>query len=357
MYKGVHCGCICARRFFFFFFLLLCFSFFNTYVLVQNVSVPKDLSDRIQIAVDKGLKYLLNSQSKSGKIGYTYYIGSSSLAGLAFFAAGYTPSSGKFGISIEKIARFLIKNQRKTGFITEYTNTSRFHGHSYALIFLTYVYSELRDDSLLLDRGVLRRAIRKAIAILEASQIKSGQDIGGFPYTPGEQMAENSTVVCCVSALRSAKDAGFKVKASVIRKGVEYIRRCANPDGSFSYNVSSRGGTPIMTVNGMMNLIFYGSWEDEKLIKKGFENVKPLYKKGDLFQGWDMEYYGTFYAALALYYLDEALWNEWFQRIATLLVNSQRVDGSWSSSTYGVATPFALLILQLPKKILPLFVK
>jgi hypothetical protein len=313
--------------------------------------------DKIQFAIDKGLKYLLKSQNqKTGQIGNTnYHVATTALGGLAMFAAGYTPYAGKFGMAIEKATQHILKNQRKNGYITEDTNSSWFHGHSYALIFLTYVYSELRNSSSLLDRDDLKQKIKKAVKILEDSQLSDG----GFPYSPGDNMAENSTVVCCVSALRSAKDAGFKVKEKVVKKGIDYIRKCANPDGSFAYNLGQRDDRPIMTVNGMMNLIFYGSWKDSDLIKKGFNKVKRLYETGDLFQGWDMEYYGTFYAALALYYTDEELWKKWFSAVSEKLISAQRDDGSWagSSSNYGIATQFALLILQIPKKLLPLFVK
>jgi prenyltransferase beta subunit len=330
-------------------FLLLCKCFLIAYLC------PDISEDKIQIAVDKGLKYLLKSQNqKTGQIGNSsYYIGSTALSGLAMFAAGYTPYSGKFGLAIEKAAHHILKNQRKNGYITEDTNQSRFHGHSYALIFLTYVYSELKNTSSLLDRDSLKQKIKKAIKVLEDFQLPDG----GFPYSPGENMSENSTVVCCVSALRSAKDAGFKVKEKVIKKGIEYIRKCANPDGSFAYNLGQRSAGPIMTVNGMMNLIFYGSWKDSDLIKKGFKNVKNLYETGELFQGWEMEYYGTFYAALALYYMDEELWKKWFAKVSEKLISAQREDGSWQANNYGVATQFALLILQIPKKLLPLFIK
>lgn len=325
---------------------------FSSNVNVMRGEVPQE---KIQIAIDKGLKFLLSAQRQSGEIGnFNYYIGVSALSGLAMFAAGYTPSSPKFGNAIEKIAKFLIKNQLRNGYIIEKTGQSRFHGHSYALIFLTYVYSELKGRSSTLDRDDLKARIIKAIKILENNQLPDG----GFPYSPGDNFAENSTVVCCVSALRSARDAGFKIKSSVIKKGNDYIRKCANPDGSFAYNLSSRPGGPVMTANGIVNLIFYGNWKkDENLIKKGFANLKPLYEQGDLLQGWDMEYYGTFYGALALYYLDEELWKKWFSKVAEKIINAQAPNGSWPGQQYGVATPFALLILQIPKKILPLFIR
>ncbi len=323
-------------------------------MLFCNITKTEVTPEKVQIAIDKGLKYLLKSQKASGEIGsYSYYIGVSALSGLAMFASGYTPYSGKFGISIEKIGRFLIKNQTRSGYIAEKTNMSRFHGHSYALIFLTYVYSELKNGNVLIDRDTLKPRIIKAIKILENNQLQDG----GFPYAPGDNFPENSTVVCCVSALRSARDAGFKVKTSVIKKGIEYIRKCANPDGSFCYNLQQRGAGPIMTANGIVNLIFYGSWKDSDVIKKGFNNLKTLYEGGDLFQGWDMEYYGTFYAALALYYTNEELWKKWYSKVSEKLVAEQQQDGSWPSRMYGVATPFAILTLQIPKKLLPMFVK
>ncbi|MFN7181970.1 MAG: prenyltransferase/squalene oxidase repeat-containing protein, partial [Planctomycetota bacterium] len=284
------------------------------------------ISDKVQIAIDKGLKYLLKSQKESGQIGSTsYYIGSSSLAGLAMFAGGYTPVAGKFGKAIEKLARFLMKKQYKSGFISEETNQSRFHGHSFALIFLSYVYSESKSHSSLIDKDEIKQKIIKAIRILEKSQLPDG----GFPYSPHENFAENSTVVCCVAALRSVRDAGFKVRSSVIKKGIEYIRKCANPDGSFAYNLEQRHSSVVLTVNGMMNLIFYGSWKDSDLIKKGFKNIKNLYESGDLFDPGQWEYYGTFFAALSLYYLDEELWNKWFPKISEKIVKAQRADGSW----------------------------
>jgi hypothetical protein len=68
-------------------------------------------------------------------------------------------------------------------------------------------------------------------------------------------------------------------------------------------------------------------------------------------------FYGHYYAAQAMYLAGGQWWREWWPRIRRELVDHQRFDGSWADPQWGqpLGTSMALIIMQMPKRYLPIF--
>ena len=99
---------------------------------------------------------------------------------------------------------------------------------------------------------------------------------------------------------------------------------------------------------------------DTSKYKKGIQNLMksaPFLGKsaaGD--SGWQSWwYYTAFYSSLAIYQHGGKEWKTWYPAIRSDLIKKQAADGSWPDSYGGIGTAFALLTLELPLRLLPIF--
>ena len=68
--------------------------------------------------------------------------------------------------------------------------------------------------------------------------------------------------------------------------------------------------------------------------------------------------YGHYYAAQAMYLSGSDLWSQWYPSIRDELLEAQQTEGFWrgqAGNEYGTA--MALIILQMPNRLLPIFQK
>lgn len=339
------------------------FILFNVYIFLEDKEQSKkaeevNISSEITIMIDKALEAMKNSQrSNSGAIGQNYEVASTSLAGLAFLAAGYQAGKGKYGSTVKKAIEYLLRQgiKNKNGYFCEDGCISRMHGHGFALTFLAYAYGDACTYKQV-DCDRYKNIMMKAIKLAEDAQSQNG----GWLYDPTPSGDENSVTACIVMGLRAAKEAGFRVKKKTIDKGAKYIEQCAQPDGSFSYNLSGGRGTATLTGAGISDLFFYGRHANflkkhKKIIERGIKFI--LDNKEDV-RKLPYGMYALFYTTLAMYWGGGEYWNQWYKYAIETIKAQKREDGTISGTSYGlVNTGFATLILLIPKKILPLFDK
>ncbi|MEK7449414.1 MAG: prenyltransferase/squalene oxidase repeat-containing protein [Planctomycetota bacterium] len=315
-----------------------------------------DITPELQATIDKGLVFLAQHQSKSGAWGSHYNVAVTSLAGLAFLAGGNLPGEGKYGDTVRNALNYIMRCATKAGYICEPgIASSRMHGHGFATWFLAEIYG-MSHHSAVVDAEEIKKVLRNAIKVIEESQSSEG----GWYYEPNRSGDEGSVTVCIVQALRAARNAGISVDKKVIDRGVDYLKRSANPDGSFKYSVSGGGGGSFaLTAGGVSSLCLYGMY-DLAETKKGLEFMMK-FKPGSS-QNWQGGYpfYSNFYATLATFLAGDEYWPQWFPPLRQYLIKNQAPNGSWTSSEpdqpdYGTA--FACLILQIPYRYLPLFQK
>ena len=101
------------------------------------------------------------------------------------------------------------------------------YGHGFATLFLGEVYGMTGDET-------VKEKLQKAVRLIEKTQNPEG----GWRYQPAPYDADISVTICQVMAPRAPRDAGIKVEKEVIDKAIEYVKRCQNPDGGFSYMAS-----------------------------------------------------------------------------------------------------------------------
>jgi hypothetical protein len=322
----------------------------------ENAPADAEITPALEEAVRRGFEYLRRQQKPDGSFGegrYGEHIGVSSLCAIAFMADGNVPGRGDFADCVQKGLDFVLSHSSETGLLVSDETHGPMYGHGFATLFLGEIYGMNSQD----DR--VRDALVRAVQLIVASQ----NDEGGWRYNPVPADADVSVTICQIMGLRSARNAGIKVPKSTIDDAIKYVRECQNPDGGFRYMRDSGGSLWPRTAAGIASLYYAGVYEDES-IARGLDYLrKTAFPRGgngaQLAAGFMQPhyFYGHYYAAQAMYLAGGEHWRAWWPAIREELIARQNPDGSWSDAQNGGAygTAMALIVLQMPKRYLPIF--
>jgi hypothetical protein len=350
------------------------------------------ITEDLKASVDKGLKYLAGLQDANGAFtkrgGQNVAIAVTSMSGLALLASGSTPDKGKYSVNIRKAMDYLLGCQdQNSGFFTGSNDGSRIHGHGYATLFLAQLYGSVQNEN---DKARLKQALQRAVKCISKGQTQ----FGGWGYMPTDlTWDEGSTTVCCIQALRAASDAGITVEIKTIQDAIQYMYKIAEKrnfmhDGethvgyTFKYSLSSGWNSnsyalcaaAVTTLNGIGVYSEGATWKEHDIGKVYKGGLRWLRYKFDDFIGrrksgqgsLDVShfYYAHFYACQAMWNApDEVYFDEYYPKMRDLLIEEQKRNpankGGWPSRSYGEAytTAYALMILQVPYQLLPLYAK
>ena len=200
----------------------------------------------------------------------------------------------------------------------------------------------------------LHNACLRAVRLIVSTQ----NDEGGWRYNPVPYDADVSVTICQIMALRSARNAGLEVPKDVIDKAVAYVRRCQNEDGGFRYQQQQPPSAWERSAASVASLQYAGVYDD-KAIRDGLGYVSRFGSPGRLGGGTRHYYYGHYYAVQAMYLAGGDWWQRWWPAVRDELLERQHEDGFWPDSQVGpqYGTAMALIILQMPKRYLPIFQK
>ena len=311
----------------------------------ETTKVFIEITPDLRRAVNRGLAYLVSVQADDGSFGERYgkHVGITALACMAFMADGQLPGRGKYGPGVEKGLDFILANARESGLIAS-LNTSHgpMYGHGFATLFLAEIHGASDDQR-------VREALVKAVRLIVATQ----NDQGGWRYQPVPQKADISVTICQIMALRAARNAGISVPKNTIDRSISYVRRCQNPsDGGFRYMINSGSSAFPRTAAGVASLFYAGVYNDPAL-EKGLAYL--MHSKHGAASGAHY-FYGHYYAVQAAYLAGGEHWSGWFPWIRSQLLSRQDATGKWTASHGSdYATAMALLILQVPNRLLPIF--
>jgi hypothetical protein len=264
-------------------------------------------------------------------------------------ADGNLPGRGRYSDAVGRALEYVLEHVTESGLVSSEGSNGPMYGHGFAALFLGEIYGMSPEDTRVRD------ALSRAIRLIENSQ----NDEGGWRYNPVPDDADVSVTICQVMALRSARNAGIKIPKQVIDNAVRYVRECQNPDGGFRYmRTTGASGWP-RTAAGVATLFYAGIYEDDS-IPRGLSYVRRSATPdgaGPAVQAY--YFYGHYYAAQAMYLAGGEWWKDWWPRIRSELMQHQNADGSWSDPQWGqpLGTSMGLIIMQMPKRYLPIFQK
>ena len=321
----------------------------------ENVAMDAEFTPRLDDSVTRGLEWLAQQQGKdgswdAGRFGKNVAV--TALACLAFMADGNLPGRGPYAQQVERGLEYVLSCSTESGLIAANDAHGPMYGHGFATVFLGEIEGMTRGgpDSAMSSR--LHEALVKAVRLIERSQ----NDEGGWRYNPVPYDADVSVTIAQVMALRSARDAGIETNAGVIDRAVEYVRRCQNPDGGFRYQADPGSSAWPRSAAGVATLFYAGIYEDEA-IDSGMRYLLLSALPGTGRASRAHYWYGQYYAVQAAYLAGGASWEQWWPAIREELLSRQTGSGSWNDTTvndnYGTA--MALIVLQMPKRYLPIF--
>lgn len=309
--------------------------------------------------IRRGINFLVKKQNGVGAFSSTYPVAVTALSGLALLGAGAEFGSGPDGQALEKAVDYLISPIRSNdrGYLEDRGESrSRMHGHSYAILFLSQVIGQVPTPQ---REEQIRKVIRSGVKLILSCQTK----LGGWGYDPSDPLDEASLTVCCLQALRSAKEAGVHVPKETIDRALEYLRKCATEDGTFRYSLTrSRNRTSYeITAASISTMDAAGEYTLEER-KRGMDYIRRLIekgartRKGAFHVAGNFPFYGNFYTGQILQQSRGELWEVWSRSVWPQILKLQSDTGSWESR-YGeeYATAMALLILELPLGYLPMY--
>lgn len=307
------------------------------------------ITPQTETAIEKGLAHLSKAQIKTGPnrgafgtSGADGSVAISGLAGLAFLCGGNVPGRGKYGSEVENCIDFIVRNTHKSGYIARSSNGyGNMYGHGFATLFLSQAYGMTRKKA-------LEEKLRDAVKLILFAQNKDG----GWRYSPTPTDADLSITVCQIMALRGARDAGINVPDKVRDRAIAYVRKSHDPGGGFKYTLSGGHSTFALTAAGVVSLYSAGIY-DGKEIEAGLKYIKTNKESSS-----GHFFYGHYYAVQAMWHAGGDDWNQWYPTIRKTLLGMQQPGGGWSDSQGNAyATAMSLIILQMPKDLVPVYAR
>ncbi len=313
----------------------------------------EELTPEVIAAVGRGLDYLARNQDRDGSFGGGGGPGGANAAvtgicGMAFLAQGNVPGRGKYAKNVEKVVDWMLKcGDQRTGLLHgPQTSHGVMYEHGFATLFLAEAYGMTQDDK-------IKRRLQNAIRLIAQTQLESG----GWWYQPDRSPGKTSDIsvtICQTMALRAARNVGVNVPQKTVDKAVDCVKRAAQADGGFAYQVpnppakAGGGSAPPRSAAGLC--ILYGLGEYNA--KETKEGLKYLDKIGPQQMGM---FYGTYYGTQAMYQAGGKYWTKWWTGISKDLVKKQQADGSWTGDGYGTyGTGMGCIILCVPYNYLPI---
>jgi hypothetical protein len=316
-----------------------------------------EITDALDQSIAQGLNYLSTTQNddgswEGGRFGKNVAI--TSLACIAMMGDGNTASRGPYRDQILRGVEFILDSTKENGLIAAEANNGPMYGHGFAMLFLGEVYGMTGGgpDTTLSTR--IHEALVRGVRLIEQTQ----NEEGGWRYNPVPYDADVSVTICQIMALRSARNAGIEVSSDTIDRAVEYVRSTQNPDGGFRYQTSAGSSAWPRSAAGIASLYYAGIYSDDS-IDRGLEYLMGTALPGATTPSQSHYFYGQYYAVQSMFLAGGEHWETWWPAIRRELLDSQLDDGSWDDRSAGKAygTAMSLIVLQMPKRYLPIFQK
>jgi hypothetical protein len=311
-------------------------------------------------AIERGLVFLHNTQDRidgswrAGRGDRNPAI--TSLAVMAFLSAGHVPGEGRYGQTVEKGVRWVLKEQLPNGLIATDRGHQMYH-HGIATLMLAEVAGMTDGD---LGKQV-RKSLEKAVAVILQAQRLRGPERGGWRYQVAHVGGSDLSVTGWqLMALRAAKNLGCDVPAANIDMAVDYIKRSQDRvTGGFCYTPQGRFTIPC-TGTGILALEICG--KDRHHSPEALRAGAFLIRDYNL-PNWNQMhfFYSIYYGAQASFQLGDNYWSVYRPRLHQVLLRYQNGNGSWTGrgidSAYGPAygTAMSILALTVEYRFLPIY--
>jgi hypothetical protein len=314
-------------------------------------------------AVERGLKWLIAHQHDDGSWRFHFdglpcgnacrnpgtestSTGSTALALLPFYGAGYTHHQGPYAEQVSKGLYYLCNRMLvvpQGGDLQEGT----MYAQGLATIVLCEAYAMSKDEN-------LRPYAERAVKFVLYAQDGRG---GGWRYTPG--MPGDTTMTGWqLMALKSARLAGLEVPSSRFFLAGKFLDSVQSERGA-AYGYRTTIKRPSTSAVGLLCRMYLGWGRTHPAVREGvlfFDRLGPS----------PTDMYMNYYATQLMYHHGSAPWDRWNKKMRDYLIQTQATqgheNGSWHfDDQHGNAggrlysTAMSILILEVYYRYLPLF--
>ena len=315
-----------------------------------------DEKQRRIISVERGLKYLAAQQQASGawKLrGRGESTGVTSLAVLAYLAAGHVPGEGPYGKNLQKAIEWVLAQEkpiddtkgRETVSFSKKDGYGAMYSHGITTLMLASSAGTLEKVRANRCRTTLRKATR--LILVAQHQAKPDRQKGGWRYLHTSRDSDLSVTGWQIAALVAAKNAGIPVPKTNIELALAYVKRChSSKDSGFTYMPPPSGNrTPNRTGIGVFCLELAGPRKTKQAIAGGrFLLNRPT----DAREQW---FFCSLYHSSAAAHKLGGRFLSVMNKTHRLLLSRQDRDGGWSgagrSRQFGSSYTTALAVLAL----------
>jgi hypothetical protein len=330
-------------------------------------------------AVKAGLRWLASAQRADGswdtvrwgggrdravtdhhrrRAGARAQTGVTALALLAFLGSGHTHiGQGPYQDHVRRGLEYLAAHQRKGGSLAgEATLFASLYCHGMATFALSEAYGMTGDERI---RPYVERAVRFTL-------LSQNRQTGGWRYRPADT-GDTSQLGWQVMALKSAELAGLTVPAAAKRGVARFLSYVSSGEqgGLASYRPGNPPNT-AMTAEALFCRLFTGTAPLDPVANEAAEYLLADPPEASHSRRKPMNFYYWYYATLALYQRQDALWDDWNRGLQAALLATQHrngeLAGSWAPDTewgpHGgrvYSTAMATLSLEVYYRFLPLY--
>jgi hypothetical protein len=279
------------------------------------------------------------------------------LAVMAFLSAGHVPGEGRYGATVEKGVRWVLRKQAPSGLIAADGHQEMYH-HGIATLMLAEV-GGMTDSELGKE---VRKALEKAVALILKAQRTDALNRGGWRYRVAPVDGSDMSVTGWqVMALRAAKNLGCDVPSDAIDRAVEYVNRCQDGrSGGFRY---TPGGRLTVACTGTSILALEICGKDRHHCPEALRGGSFLIHNQNL-PRWNQEwfFYSIYYGSQAAFQLGGNYWAVFRPRLHQVLLQHQSGSGFWEGNTgdamqggRSYCTAMAILALTVEYRFLPIY--
>jgi len=301
------------------------------------------ISPQARKCIDSGLACLARTQNENGSWDTASYgapTAVAALAGLAFMSDGHVPGRGKYGGNVSRALDYVLASAQPSGLLEYGSPHHAMYSQGFSTLFLAEAWG-------MAERADLKDKLKNAVDLIVRTQNREG----GWRYEPKVADADISVTVCQIAALSAAANAGIAVPRETVDNAVEYLGRCARPDGGFSYQAGSGESGYPRSGGALFCYALTGNSKASQALRSIGYLLNNRNYRGRFY------FYGQYYSAQAIHLAAPERWPDWYSFIANALAAKQAKDGSWSGEGEEKAecTAMAVLVLTIPNGYLPLY--
>jgi len=312
-----------------------------------------------EAAVLRALEWLRINQNKDGSWGTHDKEAMAGLGILTFLAHGETTASEKYGQTVERAIRYLVKRQNEKGEFDKIGTTAGTYTQAICVYAISEAYGMTRIPSL---KSVMEKGVQ---VLIDGQQSGGGYD---YKFQKGKRRDTSLAGWCC-QAMKAAYIGGAENAKlhEAMDKAIVDMKSVQKEDGSFYYShVGSSHSTDSITGVAVLSMQLLGYGKDSEA-KKGLSALSGTKCNWKNPPEWPM--YAWYYISQAKFHQGGAHWTSWNNQFAPQFIRNQNKDGSWTSAGVAMkkgksgredmhpvyATTLAALTLQVYYRFLPTY--